>query len=161
MTPARPNIRLRQVEESDLPILFEHQRDPVGARMVPFTPRDHEVFMAHWRANILGDPTTDKRTVLVDGVVAGNVLSFERFGHREVGYWIGREFWGRGVATEALRQFLEEVTVRPLHARVAKANVASLRVLEKCGFTIVGEDHGLPDDPEDVPEFLLVLAGPT
>jgi RimJ/RimL family protein N-acetyltransferase len=77
--------------------------------------------------------------------VAGNVVSFEQDGEREVGYWIGREYWGKGVATEALSQFLDHVEVRrPLYAGVAKHNVASIRVLEKCGFTIVGkeEDEG-------------------
>jgi RimJ/RimL family protein N-acetyltransferase len=152
------HIRIRDVVVDDLPVFYEHQRDPVAARMAAFAPRDRDAFVQHWTANILGDPAVDKKTVVVDGRVAGNVVSFEREGLREVGYWIGREFWGKGVATGALRQFLEEVTTRPLHARVARANVASLRVLDKCGFTIVGEDHGLPDDPEDVAEFLLVLA---
>ena len=79
------------------------------------------------------------RTVLADGDVAGNVVSFVQGGEREVGYWIGREFWGRGVASRALAAFLRIEKQRPLTAHVAKHNVASRRVLEKCGFRLCGE----------------------
>ena len=44
---------------------------------------------------------------------------FDRDGKRLVGYWIGREFWGKGLATKALAELLAEVTARPLHAYVA------------------------------------------
>ena len=132
---------LRDVADSDLPIFFEHQRDPVANRTADFPPRDREKFIAHW-TKILADENVTKKTVLFDGRVAGNVVSFERDGEREVGYWIGREYWGKGVATEALSRFLGHVEVRrPLYAGVAKRNVASVRVLEKCGFTIVGEEE--------------------
>src|SRR5438445_677873 len=96
--------------------------------------------------------------VRVDREVAGNVLSWEQEGEREVGYWIDREHWGRGVATRALTVFLGQVPVRPLHAHVAKHNVGSIRVLQKCGFAIVGEARvpfGAPG--EEVEEFLLRL----
>jgi RimJ/RimL family protein N-acetyltransferase len=136
----RGDIVLRDVMEGDLPILFEHQRDPEAVRMAAFASRDHEAFMAHW-TKILGDATVTKKTILVGGNVAGNLLSWERSGEREIGYWIGRSFWGQGVATEALSRFLGHVTARPLIAHVAKHNIASIRVLEKCGFAIAGEDE--------------------
>lgn len=126
--------------------------------MAAFTSRDRDAFTAHWTTKILGDETVIKRTVLFDGHVAGNVVSFERFGEREVGYWIGREHWGKGVATRALSEFLGHVKARPLYARVAKHNVASLRVLEKCGFTIAGENSGSSSaGGDDVEELLLKL----
>jgi RimJ/RimL family protein N-acetyltransferase len=108
----------------------------MGPRSEPdggFPPRDRDAFMAHW-TTILGDASVVVRTVVLDGEVAGNVV-FEFEGRREVGYWIGRGFWGKGVATTALRAFLREVTERPLYAGVAAHNLASIRVLEKCGFT--------------------------
>ena len=105
--------------------------------MAAFRSRDREAFVAHW-AKLLADPTKIKRTVLCDERVAGNVLSWEDSGEREIGYWIGREFWGRGVATRAVSLFLREVTARPLIALVAVHNVASVRVLEKCGFAAAG-----------------------
>jgi RimJ/RimL family protein N-acetyltransferase len=96
--------------------------------------------VTHW-AKILADESVTKKTVLFDGRVAGNVVSFESSGEREVGYWIEGEYCGKGVATEALSQFLGRVEVRrPLYAAVARHNVGSIRVLEKCGFTILGEE---------------------
>jgi len=141
----RGTVRLRDVAEADLPVFFEHQRDPETIEMAAFPPREREAFMAHW-AKIMGDDTVITSTILFDGEVAGNVVSFERDGEREIGYMLGRDYWGKGIATRALSAFLRHVTVRPLHAHVAKHNVASMRVLEKNGFTLSGEDKEfLPD----------------
>jgi RimJ/RimL family protein N-acetyltransferase len=137
--PSAGEIQLRDVTESDLPIFFEHQRDPESAQRAAFPSRDREAFMTHW-ARIRADRTNILQTVLCDGQVAGNVVSFIQSGQREVGYWIGREFWGRGIATRALRLLLEQITERPLYAYAARHNAASIRVLEKCGFAIFGED---------------------
>jgi RimJ/RimL family protein N-acetyltransferase len=140
----RPNILLRDVRDEDLPVFFEQQLDRDANDMAAFTarnPQDRDAFMAHW-SRILGDERIIKKSIVVDGRLAGHVLSFEQFGEREVSYWIGKEYWGRGIATKALTLFLEELKVRPLYARAAKDNVASLRVLAKCGFTIVSEDRG-------------------
>jgi RimJ/RimL family protein N-acetyltransferase len=132
-------VTLRPVEPADLPILFEHQRDAAGIAMAGVGGRDREAFDQHW-AKILGDDDSLIRTVLAGGDVAGHVLSFERDGRREVGYWLGRDHWGRGVATAALVAFLGEERTRPLYAGVLPANGGSLRVLEKCGFSVLGED---------------------
>ena len=149
------NVSLRDVLERDLPILFEHQIDPVANRMVAFTPRDENAFMAHWR-KILADPTVNKKVVLFDRQVAGHVVSFERSGKREIGYWIGREHWGKGIATEALRQFLRQATERPLYGVVAKHNTASIRVLEKCGFVLAGRSRGSPGGRGPAVEELIL-----
>jgi RimJ/RimL family protein N-acetyltransferase len=133
------DVRLRDVTEADLPIFFEHQLDPDATQMAAFSSRERDAFMAHW-AKILADPTGGKQTILVDERVAGNIVSFEQSGEREVGYWLGRDYWGRGVATQALAAFLAQETARPLYVFVAKHNVGSRRVLEKCGFTIYGEE---------------------
>jgi RimJ/RimL family protein N-acetyltransferase len=135
-------VTLRPVEPSDLPVLYEHQRDPVAIALAGVGGRDQAAFDEHWD-KILADPQSLIRTVVVEGEVAGHVLSFERNGRREVGYWIGRDHWGRGVATAALVAFLGEERTRPLHAGVEPANGASLRVLEKRGFAVCGEDDGL------------------
>jgi RimJ/RimL family protein N-acetyltransferase len=121
-------VELRDVAESDLPIFYEHQLDPEANRMAAFVARDRDAFMAHW-ARILVDDSCIAKTVLVDGQVAGNVGSFDMEGERLVGCWIGKRHWGKGVATRALSTFLELDTARPLHARVAASNVASIRVL--------------------------------
>jgi len=135
------DVKLREVREEDLPIFFEHQLDPEATRMAAFPPRDRQEFMAHW-ARILADPTGPIRTVLADGAVVGNIVCWEQSGQREVGYWIGRDHWGRGIATRALAIFLEEVKARPLYAHVAAHNLGSIRVLEKCGFTVDHRERG-------------------
>jgi RimJ/RimL family protein N-acetyltransferase len=129
-------VGLRDVVEADLETFFEHQRDPEAVRMAAFAARDRAAFSAHW-ARILADDATIRQTVLVDGRVAGNVVCWDAGGDRLVGYWIGREFWGAGVATAALRAFVDLVRERPLRAHVAASNVGSVRVLEKCGFVPV------------------------
>lgn len=157
------NVTLREVRDEDLPIFFEQQRDPEANQMAAFTsgrPDDRDAFMAHW-ARIRSDETNINRTILVAGAVAGNIACFRDFGEPEIGYWLGRDFWGRGVATEALAAFLREITERPLYARVAQDNIASLRVLQKCGFTITGEDKGYaPARGEITAEYVLTLAAP-
>lgn len=150
-------IQLRDVVEADLPTLFEHQADPEANRMAAFTPRKRDEFIVHWN-KILADDTVAKKTILFNGQVAGSIVSFERDGEREVGYWIGREYWDRGIATMALSEFLDHVTARPLYAHVAKHNVASIRVLEKCGFTVSRRFKAIATDRgEEVEEVILKL----
>ena len=160
---ALDEVTLRAVIDSDLPILFEYQRDPETVRMSAFPARQREAFMAHW-AKIRADPGVALRTVLLEGQVAGSIVSWEQDGwpaegwpgslqnaqtpgapqtHREIGYGVGRQFWGRGIATRALAAFLQEVSVRPLFGYTAEHNLASMRVLQKCGFVRAGETKGV------------------
>lgn len=134
------HIQLRATIEEDLDVLYEHQRDPEAARMAAFVPYERGVFVAHW-LKILHDDAITKRSVLLDGEVVGHVAQFRRNGAPEVTYWIDRKHWGRGIATRALKMLLEEVDTRPLHARAAVDNPASIRVLEKCGFREVGREE--------------------
>jgi RimJ/RimL family protein N-acetyltransferase len=131
---------LRDVLESDLPVFFEHQRDPEATRMADFPARDREAFDAHWE-RVLGDESNVVKTIVFEGQVAGNIGSWEQDGRRLVGYWLGKEFWGKGLATKALAELVDELGRRPLYAYVAKTNVGSIRVLEKCGFVRSDEDE--------------------
>jgi RimJ/RimL family protein N-acetyltransferase len=152
------DVRLRDVTEGDFTILFEQQLDPEANRMAAFPARDREAFTAHW-TKILVDANVTKKAILFNGQVAGNIVGFEQSGRLKVGYWIGRNYWGKGIATKALSEFLGHVKTRPLYAHVAKHNVASIRVLEKCGFTICGEDKApFGADGEEVEEFILKLS---
>jgi RimJ/RimL family protein N-acetyltransferase len=132
------DLHLRPVLPEDLTTIFEHQADPVAAAMADFPSRDREAFDAHW-AKVLRDPAVTIRAIVADGEVAGAVQSWPEGDRRLTGYWIGREFWGRGIASAAFAQFLELDTSRPLHAHVATTNAGSRRVLEKCGFVVDGE----------------------
>jgi len=150
-------IQLRDVVETDLPIFFEQQLDPEATQMAAFPSRDRERFMAHW-TKIRADESVLIKTILFDGEVAGNLVCFEQLGDREVGYWLGKEYWGKGIATQALAEFLQLIETRPLYAHVAKHNVGSRRVLEKCGFSISGEDRFFSEIlGNDIEEYVLVL----
>lgn len=141
--PERLPVRLRPVEDADLDVLFDQQNDPGAHQMVAYIPRepdDRAAFDRHW-ARIRVDPAILIRTILVGDDIAGHVLSFVMDGKPQVGYWLGRSFWGRGIASQALTLFLEEQPVRPLYAHAAADNAGSIRVLEKNGFVKVGEDH--------------------
>ncbi len=151
------NVALRDVLPSDLGTFFEHQCDEIAHRMAAFAPRDKEAFDAHW-ARIIADADVVKKAVVVNGIVVGNVVSWSNQGRREIGYWIGRPYWGMGIASRALRLFLDFVEFRPLHAHVAKHNIGSIRVLEKCGFIVCGEDK-VPSANGDqfTEEFVFLL----
>jgi RimJ/RimL family protein N-acetyltransferase len=150
-------VQLVNVIESDLPIFFEQQLDPEATRMAAFPSRERDAFMAHWR-KVLSNATIATRTILYHGQPAGNIACFEQSGQRQIGYWIGREYWGEGVATQALVAFLGQIQARPLYAYVAKHNIASRRVLEKCGFKLMGEQAGYPaEHGETVDELIFKL----
>ena len=154
------NIELRDVTEADLPIFFAHQLDAAANRMAAFTtkqPGDEDAFMARWRV-LLSDESIVARTIVFEGVPAGYVASFLRRGTPEVSYWLGREHWGKGIATRALASFLSQIAVRPLYARAARDNVASIRVLEKCGFRISGRDPLFANARgEEIDEVIMML----
>ena len=132
-------VRLRPVEDDDLPIFLAHQEDPIAAAMASFPTRAPDVFYEHW-AKIRAEPANVTRTIVADGEVGGDILSWPDDGGRQVGYWIGRSHWGKGFATAALRLLLDEIEDRPVTAHVALDNIGSQRVLEKCGFVRVGEE---------------------
>jgi RimJ/RimL family protein N-acetyltransferase len=129
------DLQLRELLDSDFPALFELQRDVVSARMAAFGTRDSSAaeLAARWRGS-----SATGRAIVVDAAVVGFVASFSLEGKPQITYWIARPHWGRGIASTALARFLDEFPVRPLYASAARDNVGSLRVLEKCGFTVVG-----------------------
>ncbi|MFZ1023215.1 MAG: GNAT family N-acetyltransferase [Thermoplasmata archaeon] len=151
---------LREVSETDLPILVEFETNLEGRWMAAFgakDPIDRETVLQHWR-KLLRDDSAVVRTIVLEGKVAGYVLRAELLGKPCVAYWIGNEFWGKGVATRALREFLRQVELRPIYARVAKDNIASRRVLEKCGFTAYGEEHNYANARQmEIDELLFIL----
>jgi RimJ/RimL family protein N-acetyltransferase len=153
----KTKIQLRDVQADDLPLFFEHQRDPISVAMVAFNSRDRDAFDKHW-AKLLADDSLLKKTVIVDGEVAGHIGSWTVEGKREVGYWLDRAFWGRGVATEALSAFLCLEQTRPLYAGVAKHNVGSIRVLQKCGFKLSDSVEQASSEADDSHVLLTLTA---
>ena len=153
-------LELREVARDDLEVFFEHEQDPVANEMAAFTakdPADRAAFLDRWD-RIFADGNIVGRTILVDGEVVGSMLVHNWFGDPEVTYWIDREHWGKGVATGALNRFLDLVAIRPLYARVAHDNTGSRRVLEKCGFEVVGSETGYANARgEEIEELVLEL----
>lgn len=146
---------LRSITEADLPTFFEHQRDPEATAMAVHASREWDAFLAHWRRNALGNPASRAQGIVSDGQLAGYVASWEQDGTRLVAYWIGREFWGRGLATRALMEFLRHhERERPVYAHVAQSNTRSIRVLERAGFQRVDAPG---QEPDGVAEFLFRL----
>jgi len=139
-----------------LPILYEQQLDPDATAMAAFPSRDREAFMAH-SARIMSDESVIFKAIVFDGKVAGSMVSWIMEGEREVGYWLGKEYWGKGIATQALSEYVKIVRTRPLYAHVARHNIGSRRVLEKCGFKVIGEDTYMNPAGAEVEEFILKL----
>jgi RimJ/RimL family protein N-acetyltransferase len=148
-------VRLREVRDEDFEVLYENQLDPESNAMAGVEPRDREGFLAH-RSRIEADPETITQVIAVDGVdLAGDIGSWRtKEGVREVGYRIGKAFWGRGIATAALAAFVAEQPGRALYAHVIRHNLGSIRVLEKCGFERLADGDGPDPDPE-ADEFVL------
>jgi RimJ/RimL family protein N-acetyltransferase len=151
---------LRDLRDEDLAVLFEQWADPVAAHMAAFTAPDHmdrDAFERRW-SRIRADETMIARVIVVDGEVAGSIGSWGDPDEREVTYWIGRPYWGRGIATDALKAFLTVDPTRPLHARVAFDNVASQRVLAKCGFRVIATERSFAEARSgEIEEFVLRL----
>lgn len=158
--PLAGRIQLRQVADNDLPIFFEHYLDPEANYMAAFTsgnPEDRQLFDMHW-AHIRQERDVVIRTILFDEQVAGYVLSYLSKLGTEISYWLGKEFWGKGITSAALSAFLEVQQTRPLYGRAAKDNAASLRVMQKCGFVVTGEERAFAHARgEEISEMVLVL----
>ena len=156
------DVKLRDVVQADVPIFFEQQLDPEANRMAAFTakdPTDRTAFTAKW-SRILRDPSGIVKTVLYGGDVVGYVTLWrdDELDAPEVSYWIGRRYWGNGIATAALTAFLTELHQRPLYGRAAADNVGSIRVLEKCGFVPIRRGEGYSNARgQDVVELVLRL----
>jgi len=162
------DVTLREVMDSDLPIFFEQESDLDARYMAAFTSEDRndrEAFMAHW-AKIRSNSSSVERTILAAGQVAGSIVSWSEVdaggeSTREVGYWLGKAFWGQGIATRALALFIRELPTRPLYAHAAKDNLASIRVLEHCGFTLCEEGvYYSQARRAEIAEVLLKLDAP-
>lgn len=131
-------VCLRDVVQADLEEFFAQEHDPEAVQRAKFPPREREVFMTHWATKVLGDPTVFVQAVTVGGELAGNVVAWWGEGQRFIGYWLGSQYWGRGIGTRALTLFLERERARPLYADPFIGNTGSVRLLEKQGFRRTG-----------------------
>ncbi|WP_438354747.1 GNAT family N-acetyltransferase [Microbacterium sp. CJ88] len=154
------HIELRDIDEDDHDAVFEMMRDREAVAMAAFTaddPDDRAAFDA-WLARNLANPTASTHVVTENGGFAGIAAAFSVGDDRELTYWIARNAWGRGVATAALRLLISHETERPLFARVAAHNAASVALLRRAGFTELSRDTGYaPGVGREVEEIVFAL----
>jgi len=148
--------------ERDIATLFAQQQDKEAVKMAAFTakdPNDSDAFVSKTKS-LIANSEVDTFVIEVGEQIVGNVMGFEMFGRRSVCYWLGRQYWGCGYATAALALFLERFGSKSLTARVAHDNIASLRVLEKSGFTFEEEETGFAAGRgAQIREFVMVRPG--
>ena len=155
------HITLTETEKEDLNALFQFQLDKEANYLAAFTsihPEDKIAYLAKYTP-FLTDPTIRMRTIKVNDEIAGSVAKFMRENSAEITYWIDRKFWGQGIASTALAQFLKVETIRPIFGRVAFDNFGSQKVLEKCSFVKVGTDKGFANARQaEIEEFIYKLS---
>jgi len=156
----KPELKLRPTVIADLEVLFKFQLDKEANYLAAFTsrdPADKTAYITKY-TKLLSDPDVNNQTIMVDNIIAGSIARFVMEGNVEITYWIDKKFWGQGVATNALKNFLTIENARPLFARVAFDNVGSQRVLEKCGFVRIGKDKGFANARQaETEEFIYKL----
>jgi len=154
-------LKLRPSEQSDLEFFFQFQLDKEANYLAAFTPKDPSDREAYFQkfTKILADPAINNQTILVDERIVGSIAKFEVEGRAEITYWIDRGFWGKGIATTALKNFLTTENTRPIFARTAFDNFGSQKVLEKAGFVKTGADKGFANARQaEIEEFIYKLA---
>lgn len=154
------DIKLRPTEISDLDSLFKFQLDKEGGYLAAFMPEDPADKSAYLNkyTKLLGDPTVNNQTIVIGNIIVGSIAKFVTEGDAEITYWIDRKFWGKGIASKALKEFLVIETARPIFARVAIDNFGSQKVLEKCGFAKIGSDRGFANARQtEIEEFIYKL----
>jgi RimJ/RimL family protein N-acetyltransferase len=160
MTNNNLDIKLRPTEIADLDTLFQFQLDKEGGYLAAFMPKDPTDKSAYLQkyTKLLSDPTVNNQTITIDKTIVGSIAKFVMEGNAEITYWIDRKFWGQGIATKGLSEFLGIETTRPIFGRVAFDNFGSQKVLEKCGFIKIGSDKGFANARQaEIEEFIYKL----
>jgi len=151
------NIILTKTEIEDIYTLFQFQLDKEAAYNAAFMPKestDEGAYIEKYKKH-LADPTINMRTIKMDDKIVGSIAKYMMGGEAEITYWIDKKFWGKGIATAALKEFLQMEKTRPIHGRVAFDNHGSQKVLEKCGFVKIGSDRGFANARQmDVEEYI-------
>lgn len=154
------DLTLRPTTQNDLETLFKFQLDKKANYLAAFTsedPTDKKANTEKW-TRLLADERITTKTVIEDGTIVGSITKYEMNGNAEITYWIGKEFWGKGIASSALWEFLKLETTRPIYGRVAFDNIGSQKVLTNCGFTKIGTEKGFANARmKEIEEFVFEL----
>lgn len=139
-------LRLRPITMPDAPAISRYTSDPRVARMLDNVPSPNPVVAVEGWLEIQAALRAQGGRSMLYGVefagdFAGTVSARWQGDAWSVGYWIGRPFWGQGLATEAARAVIEEAgAAAPVTAWHYFDNLASSRVLAKVGFVYTGVD---------------------
>lgn len=154
------DTKIVDMKKEDLDTFFQYHFDESANFMVAFANKNsvnREFFDLKWK-KILEDDSIVKKSILWNQKLAGYIVFFERLGRHEVGYWLGREFWGKGIATKSLLQFINQNTTRPMYGCVVTDNIASVNVLAKCGFHIIDTEKAFANARDmEVDEYIMIL----
>lgn len=150
-------IKLEKTTKEDLETLFVFQTNKDGILMAAFTsenPNDKLAYMEKW-SSIVDNPEIKMETIKLDTKIVGSVIHFDVMNETNISYWIDQDYWGEGIATNALSSFIKEAKKRPLFARVAHDNIASQKVLEKCNFIRIAKERGFANArKEEIDEYV-------
>ncbi|TGE14930.1 GNAT family N-acetyltransferase [Hymenobacter elongatus] len=146
------NARLRPWHLHDAPVLAETANDRgIWQNLRDIFPHPYRLEDAYWYLGLVTDPdSTDLHVAIeVQGEAVGalSVLFKDDINRRsaEIGYWLGRQYWGRGIATAAVRVLTEYAFVHfdvcRLYAEIFARNEASAQVLAKAGYQLEGRLH--------------------
>ncbi|MEO6638590.1 MAG: GNAT family N-acetyltransferase [Ginsengibacter sp.] len=153
-------LTLRKTKIADLDFFFTFQLDDEANYLAAFTAKgmaDKRAYIEKY-SKFVDDPTINMQTIMVDETIAGSIAKFEMHGEAGITYWIDKKFWGKGVATQALKELLRIENARPIFGGVAFDNVGSQKVLEKCGFAKIGTDKGFANARQaEIEEFIYKL----
>jgi RimJ/RimL family protein N-acetyltransferase len=155
------SIILTKTVIDDLDQLFLFQLDKETNFLSAFTANDNNDKAAYLKKHtpFLSDPSIHMQTIWLGDKIVGSIAKFVMEGNPEITYWIDRKYWGQGIATAALKKFLNLEGTRPIHARVAYDNIGSQRVIEKCGFVKIGTDRGFANARQaEIEEYLYKLS---
>ena len=157
----KSTIILRETVKDDLNAFFEFQLDEEAIHLAAFTakdPTDKNAYLEKYGKH-LADPTIHTHTIMVDDVIVGSIAKFMMHNDAGITYWIDRKFWGQGIATAALHDFLKIEQTRPIYGHTAFDNFGSQKVLEKCGFVKIGSDKGFANARQaEIEEFIYRLS---
>ncbi|MDO6618002.1 MULTISPECIES: GNAT family N-acetyltransferase [unclassified Shewanella] len=152
------HLQLRNVLATDLEHLYQFQADPQANEMADFPARDRNAFFEHWQSNILSHADITAKAIIVDNDIVGSVVLWQSEQQWLLGYWLGRDYWGQGIGTNALRVFLAEQTQRPIFAEVTQDNLGSIKVLISNGFIHDAQlDDGQTNKSTDNERALLLF----
>lgn len=137
---------LRHWEEGDAEDLYQYASDPAVGPMAGWQPHQSIDESRYIIKTIFGGAEayalclkSDNRAIgAIELMLNGHTDLTERDDECELGYWLGKPFWGQGLMPEAVREMLrhafEDLGMRKVWCRYYEGNTKSKRVQEKVGF---------------------------